>query len=68
MTHGTIAAVSAGNQNRTALVGPVSARFGRGRSDGHILYVSTDGLLLNAMGALLSTAGSIVALNTRACV
>ncbi|KAJ9603083.1 hypothetical protein H2200_012378 [Cladophialophora chaetospira] len=57
----------AGGVNSTALVGPVAAKFGRGRWDKHVLYVSTDGLLLDAKGNALSTAGKIVAVDTSAC-
>ncbi|KAF4548082.1 Hypothetical protein D9617_32g092020 [Elsinoe fawcettii] len=48
--------------NSTELIGPVAAVFGRGRSKGK-LVVSTDGLVLDASGAPLATAGKIVSLD-----
>jgi hypothetical protein len=55
-----------GGQNSTALVGPVSARFGRGSDDRDVLYVSTDGLTFDlTTGVPLTTNGMIAAIDTR---
>jgi hypothetical protein len=64
--NGTVTTI-AGGVNSTDLAGPVAAKFGRGRWDAHVLYVSTDGLLLDAKGNPLRTDGKIVALDTRGC-
>ena len=64
--NGTVTTI-AGGVNSTALAGPVAAKCGRGRWDIDVLYVSTDGLVLDAERNVLSTAGKIVAVDTRAC-
>ena len=57
--------IIAGGQNSTALIGPVSAAFGRGQNDRDILYISTDGLTISATGQPLTTNGKIAAIDTR---
>jgi len=57
--NGTVETI-AGGVNSTALVGPVSARFGRGCDDEDVLFVSTDGLEFSNKGVPLTTNGKIV--------
>lgn len=70
LTDGTVQTV-AGGQNSTELIGPVSARFGRGEGKGKesgVLYVSTDGLTVDPRtGRPLTTNGKIVRIETRKC-
>lgn len=58
--------VIAGGRNSTALLGPVSARFGRNAWDKDTIYISTDGLSLDAKGKPLTNAGKIAKIDTKA--
>ncbi|KAL6243856.1 hypothetical protein RBB50_009290 [Rhinocladiella similis] len=55
----------AGAKNSTTLIGPVSARFGKGQNDRDTLYVSTDGLTLDSKGQPLTSNGKIATLDIR---
>ncbi|KAL9097001.1 MAG: hypothetical protein Q9165_000965 [Trypethelium subeluteriae] len=55
----------AGGPNSTALIGPVSAVFGRGPHDHGTLYISTDGLTVSTSGEVLTSNGKIAAIDTK---
>lgn len=55
----------AGGPGSNALIGPVAARFGRGCEDRDVLYISTDGLTVDANGNPITTNGKITSIDVR---
>ncbi|KAM0257920.1 hypothetical protein ACHAQJ_004078 [Trichoderma viride] len=55
--------IIAGNLNSSLVAGATSAAFGRTSLDEHILYVTTDGAVLNPVNGTYTEGGKIVALN-----